>query len=159
TSSAYRPSRVRHLRALRRKLNLTEEELAARFTSRWELFAIGSRARVPSRPQSHLLWRRSLTREPDHELVELRFHQWRRQVFQSDGVGGDGLQPDDLVGVERLPGIKLVAGALRLGEADAEPVGIDLEHGIAGIKGAGRFTISPHKPLQDLAASRKRLQV
>src|SRR5262249_34042798 len=112
-----------------------------------------------SPPKSHLLWRGSLTREPDHELVELCFHQWRRQVFQSDGVGGDGLQPDDLVGVERLPGIKLVAGALRLRQADAEPVGIDLEHGIAGIKGADRFTISPHKPLQDLAASRKRLQV
>src|SRR4029078_7433124 len=38
------------------------------------------------------LWRRKL-----HQPVELRLGQWRRQILQVHGVGGDPLEPGDRV--------------------------------------------------------------
>ena len=76
----------------------------------------------------------SLHGKPDHQIVELGLGQGCAEILQGHGVGGDRVEPDDGIGIERLPGIELVARALGLGERNAEPVGIDLERGVVGIK-------------------------
>src|SRR6185295_13415543 len=69
-----------------------------------------------------------------HQLIELRLGQWRRQVLQVYGVGGNPLEPGDRVGIERLPGIEVVARALRLRGRNSEPIGIDLERGVISVE-------------------------